>query len=281
MLKEPQMLECGKSGDRTIRNTISIITPSYNQARFIERTIWSILDQEVNVPLEYIVVDGGSTDGTLDILRKYEDRLKWISEKDSGQSDAVNKGITMASGNIIGWLNSDDMYLPGTLQKVVDQFDANPRSHWLYGNCRMIDENDREIRKWITGYKSYRSGKFRFNRLLTENFISQPAVFFKKEAFAKVGPLDLDNHYAMDFDLWLGMATLGPPIVLKDFLASFRLHDMSKSMQNYTNLFKDQYQVHKKYDQGKYLLFIHRLNIAKILAVYRVLAKLNKLISGE
>jgi len=260
---------------------ISIITPSYNQAEYIERTIQSILSQEVSFPFEMIVMDGGSTDGTLDILKKYEDRLKWFSGKDAGQSDAVNKGIAMASGEIIGWLNSDDTYLPGALQKVVDQFDANPGSHWLYGNCRMIDENDRETRHWITWYKNYRSRKFRFNRLLTENFLSQPAVFFKKETFAKVGPLDLDNHYAMDFDLWLGMAKMGPPIVLWDYLAAFRLHGKSKSIRNYHSLFTDQYRVHKKYDSGRYLLFIHRLNIVKTLAVYRLLDKLRQSRSGK
>lgn len=250
---------------------ISIITPSYNQAEYIERTIQSILSQEASFSFEMIVMDGGSTDGTLDILKRYEDRLTWFSGKDAGQSDAINKGIARASGEIIGWLNSDDVYLPGALQKVVDQFDVHPESHWLYGYCRMIDENDREIRKWITWYKNRRSGKFRFNRLLTENFLSQPAVFFKKEAFAKVGPLDLENHYAMDFDLWLAMAKLSPPVVVKDWLAAFRLHGNSKSMRNYKNLFSDQFRVHQKYDNGKYLLFIHRLNILTILTVYRLM----------
>ena len=252
---------------------ISVITPSFNQANFIERTIRSILDQDVNFPLEYIVVDGGSTDGTLDILEKYKNRLNFISEQDEGQSDAVNKGITMASGEIIGWLNSDDVYLPGTLQKVADHFEVNPALQWLYGYCRTIDENDEEIRGWITCYKKNRSRRFNYKRLLTENFISQPAVFFRKDAFLKSGPLDLSQHYAMDFDLWLRLSRLSPPLVLNDYLASFRLHGSSKSTTNFRKLFTEQYQIHRKFDTGKWLLLKHRAKISIILFAYQVMVR--------
>ena len=129
--------------------SISIITPSLNQGKFIERTIQSVLQQNVNIPVEYIVVDGGSTDGTLDILQKYSEKIKWISEPDRGQSDALNKGISMASGEIIGYLNSDDIYLPGTLQKVEDQFAMHPETNWVYGMAKMIDDNDEDIRNRV------------------------------------------------------------------------------------------------------------------------------------
>ncbi len=117
---------------------ISIITPSWNQGPFIERTIRSVLEQ--GYPnLEYIVMDGGSTDGTIDILRKYEGRLTWVSDKDKGQADAINKGITRSTGDIIAYLNSDDIYETGALRKAADHFSAHPDDRWLTGQCRIID----------------------------------------------------------------------------------------------------------------------------------------------
>ena len=250
---------------------ISIITPSFNQGEYIERTIQSVLQQEVNFPFEYIVVDGGSTDETVDILKKYSERIKWISEKDRGQSDALNKGISIASGDIIGYLNSDDIYFPGTLQKVADQFTLIPEKIWLYGMARMIDDQDVEIRKWISWYKKINSGTYSYHRLLCENYISQPAVFFKKEAFDSVGAFDLKLHYAMDYDLWLRLTRVSPPMVIKDDLAAFRMQKHSKSSLNYKNLFIEQYQVHQRYDHSRWLLLKHRVTIAFILMIYRFL----------
>ncbi len=255
---------------------ISIITPSYNQVQFIERTIQSVLGQKTNFSIEFIIVDGLSNDGTQALLRKYDGQLKWVSEKDKGQSDAINKGIAMASGEIIGWLNSDDVYLPGALQLVADGFKSNENALWLYGMCRMIDENDHEIRQWISWYKKIRSNKFNFNRLLTENYISQPAVFFKKATFEKLGGLDLSLHYAMDYDLWLGLANLSSPIVIDEYVSAFRLHGTSKSTTNFRRLFSEQYAVRKKYNSHAFSLFIHRIKITLILIIYRLLAFLSK-----
>ena len=254
-----------------MKKIISIITPSFNQGEYIERTIQSVLQQEVNFPFEYIVVDGGSTDETVDILKKYSERIKWISEKDRGQSDALNKGISIASGDIIGYLNSDDIYFPGTLQKVADQFTLIPEKIWLYGMARMIDDQDVEIRKWISEYKKIISGTYSYHRLLCENYISQPAVFFKKEDFDSVGAFDLTLHYAMDYDLWLRLAKVSPPMVIKDDLAAFRMQKHSKSSLNYKNLFIEQYQVHQRYDHNRWLLLKHRVTIALILMIYRFL----------
>jgi len=120
---------------------ISIVTPSFNQARFIRNTIESVVSQKISAKVEYIVIDGGSRDGTIDILNEYNERIKWISGKDEGQSDAVNKGLALSSGEIIGWLNSDDIYYPGTLQKVLDYFNENPDRKWLYGQCKILNIN--------------------------------------------------------------------------------------------------------------------------------------------
>jgi len=251
--------------------TISVITPSFNQAEFIERTIESVLSQKGDFDLQYIVMDGGSTDGTLEILKKYDGRIYWFSGEDAGQSDAVNKGIGRSTGEIIGWLNSDDIYLPGTLQKVTARFREDPGCQWLYGLCSMIGDDDRVIRTRITAYKDRQCRNFSYRNLLTENFISQPAVFFRKELFTRVGPLELNQHYAMDFDLWIRMARVADPVFLNDCLASFRMHGNSKSMSNTRKMFYEQYKVHKKYDQGWGLLLKHRIKITGILTVYKLM----------
>ncbi len=183
---------------------ISIITPSLNQGKFIERTILSVLSQTGAFDLEYIIVDGGSTDDSLGIIKKYEDRLRWISEKDRGQSDAINKGFEMASGDILAWLNSDDTYTPGAFATVAEAYRQGPFK-WCFGNCKNIDEQDREIRKLITRYKIFESKRYSCRRLLSKDFISQPAVFFTRNVYQEVGLLDLNCHYSMDYDYWLRM----------------------------------------------------------------------------
>ena len=250
---------------------MTIITPSLNQKKYIERTIQSVLNQVVDFPFEYIIMDGGSTDGTLDVLQKYGEKTKWISQKDRGQSDAINQGIGSSHGKIVAWLNSDDIYLPGTLQKVKNLFDAFPDKHWLYGNCKMIDDRDREIRKSITCYKNLLSRRFNYNILLLENFLSQPSVFFKKDLFNQVGKLSVSLHFAMDFDLWVRFAQTGKPIVTRDDLACFRIQENSKSAQNVRKLFAEQLEVHKHYDNRKVMVGLHRLSIRKTLAFYHLI----------
>jgi len=249
---------------------ISVITPSYNQGAFIEQTIRSVLDQGIE-GLEYIIIDGGSTDGTLDILRRYKGRIKWISEPDEGQADAVNKGIGVATGEIIGWLNSDDLYLPGALQAVIDYFRDHQECRWLYSRCRIIDSSGRERWKWITRYKNARLKKFSVEKLLRENFISQPAVFFRKELFEKAGHLDLSLKYAMDYDLWLRFTRISPAGVINHELASFRRHGSSKSETGFRGQFFEQYAVARKYNPSFFDRALHRFNIFKIITSYRIL----------
>src|SRR5262249_27220870 len=149
---------------------ISIVTPSFNHARFIERTLCSVLGQDGNFDLEYLVIDGGSTDGTLDILKKYQDRLTWTSEPDDGQSDAINKGLHRATGEVVGWLNSDDVLYPGALERVVAVFRDQPSVEWLHGRCEIIDAEDHVIRRWVSAYKDWCCRHYSYSRLLTENF---------------------------------------------------------------------------------------------------------------
>jgi glycosyltransferase involved in cell wall biosynthesis len=178
---------------------ISIVTPSFNQGQFIEETIRSVLLQ--GYPnLEYIIIDGGSTDGSVEIIKKYEPWLAyWVSEKDNGQSEAINKGFKKAHGEIIAWLNSDDLLMPRAIQTAAQYFLNNPQVDLLYGSARILGDGERELGTW-------RSRDFDFRALLYEDFICQPASFFRSRAFTMVGGLRTDLHYAFDYDLWLRIA---------------------------------------------------------------------------
>ncbi|HOO91177.1 MAG TPA: glycosyltransferase family 2 protein [Syntrophales bacterium] len=248
---------------------ISIITPSLNQGQFIERTILSVLNQHGNFELEYIIVDGGSTDDTLEIVRKYEDRLTLVSGRDRGQSEAINKGFRMASGTILAWLNSDDTYEPGALSEVVERF-KNHACEWCFGNCRNIDENDREIRRLITRYKIFESRRYSLRRLLSKDFISQPAVFFSRRVFQEVGPLDLDLEYTMDYDYWLRIGKKFTPLYIERFLANFRWHEHSKNGANYRKSAHEAYLVAKKHatNGDGYQILRHYIHYVTLSMVY-------------
>ncbi len=169
---------------------VSVITPSFNQGRFIEKTIQSVLNQSYT-NIEYIIVDGGSTDNTLDILKKYEGRCLWISEKDNGQADAVHKGFRMSRGEILAWLNSDDTYIPDAIMRVVEHFKASPDTGMLYGKNHFINE-----RGDIIG--DYPTEPFNYKKLAHFTFITQPSTFFKRNVYFDVGGLNQELHFTMD-----------------------------------------------------------------------------------
>src|SRR5258708_24060249 len=178
---------------RTVK--LSVVTPSYNQAAFIERTIRSVLDQEGDFELEYLVVDGGSTDGTLEILERYRGRLAWISGPDAGQVDAIGKGFARTTGEVLAWLNSDDVYLPGALDAVARAL-REPGARWGFGQCRVVAETDREIRHALSWYKNRLSRRYSLRRLLTKDLIPQAATLFPRDLLAQAGPVEPAYHYA-------------------------------------------------------------------------------------
>jgi glycosyltransferase involved in cell wall biosynthesis len=203
--------------------SITVITPSFNQGSFIQRTIESVLSQGI-VDLEYIVMDGGSTDQTIEILKSYSDRITWKSERDTGTGDAVNKGLTAANARIIGWLNSDDIYYDGTLRIALKYFEENLDADVLYGDANHIDDLDQIIEKYPTEPWSW-------ERLQQQCIISQPAAFFRRTVVERYGLLDTRHPHCIDYEYWLRLGKSGARFFyLPQTLAGTRLHANAKTV---------------------------------------------------
>ncbi|VAW52096.1 Glycosyl transferase, family 2 [hydrothermal vent metagenome] len=205
---------------------VSIITPSYNQGKFIKRTIESVLSQSYS-NIEYIVMDGGSTDETVNILKSYGEKIIWVSEKDNGQTDAINKGIKVSTGDIIAYLNSDDVYLPNTISKIVNEFNEYKDVDFLYGDFWGIDKNDKILSK-------VKTIPFDNNILIYDaNFICQPASFYRKRLFDTIGIFDDSLHFLMDYEFFLRAAKRRCKIQLyPDYLSAIRFHDDCKTLSD-------------------------------------------------
>jgi glycosyltransferase involved in cell wall biosynthesis len=202
---------------------ISVITPSLNQGKFIQRTLDSVLSQNID-GLELLVFDGESVDDTVDILHTFSARCQWISEPDRGQAHAINKGFSIARGEIIGWLNSDDVYRPGALQHVLEFFDYHPEVGLLYGNADFIDEHDSVIEPYYTE-------PWDPERLLDICFICQPSAFFRRSVLDRCGLLNEQLHFCMDYEYWLRMASAGVQVAYTpESLAASRLYATTKTL---------------------------------------------------
>jgi len=207
---------------------VSIVTPSYNQAAYLEETILSVLGQTYP-RIEYILVDGASQDGSLEIIRKYEGKLAhWVSEKDKGQTDAINKGFALARGEYLAWLNSDDTLLPQAVAEAVDFLQAHPEVGLVYGDANYIDEKGRVIGK----FPAAQTDLPRLRRGYVH--IPQQASFFRKALWDRVGPLDDSFFFAMDYDLWTRLAAVSELKYLPRTWANFRLHADAKTSRQTT-----------------------------------------------
>jgi glycosyltransferase involved in cell wall biosynthesis len=204
---------------------ISLVTPTLNQARYLRSTMESVLSQGYP-DLEYMVQDGGSTDGTLEVLRQYADRVPFVSEGDRGQADAINRGLRRSTGDILGYLNSDDVFLPGTLRAVGEAFTSDPTLVLVFGRAIYVDDQGHGLAPYLTRHDA-------FERLADACFIAQPATFWRRTVWNEVGEFDETLHHTMDYDYWLRVAArygAGPVRYLDRELAAARLHADAKSV---------------------------------------------------
>ncbi len=202
---------------------VSIVTPSYNQATFLEQTMRSVLGQE-GATVEYLIVDGGSTDGSVEIIRRYSDRLAWwVSERDAGQAEAINKGLQRAKGEIVAWLNSDDLYLPGAIAQAVAAFQAHPDAGLVFGDAITTDPAGQQIGRLAFG-------DWGLDELMGFRIICQPAVFMRRAALEQAGYLDPSYHYLLDHQLWLRIARLAPIYHVPQVWAQARHHPGAKNV---------------------------------------------------
>ena len=219
---------------------ISIVTPSFNQAQFLEATILSVIEQ--GYPnLEYIVMDGGSTDGSVEILKKYDSQISsWVSEPDQGQTDAINKGFERATGDILAWLNSDDTYELGALASAADFLVRNPKVGMVYGDTNFINADGDFIGKFNarqTDLRRLRRGGV---------YIPQQAAFWKTDLWRQVGPLDPSFYFAMDYDLWVRLAGKTELRYVPQLWANFRLHGDAKTIAADERCWPEMLRVHRR-----------------------------------
>lgn len=239
---------------------ISIVTPSYNQGHYIEETIQSVLAQDYP-HIEYLIVDGGSTDNTVNIIKKYENKLAWwISEKDKGQTDAINKGFARAKGDILAWINSDDTYEPGAVAAAVKYLKELPRVGMVYGGCNFINDSGHVIGKFNAAQTSY--------RLLRQGYahIPQQSMFLRAELWRQVGPLDPSFYFAMDYDLWTRIAARTEIKYIPQTWANFRLHTSGKTIVADNRCWPEMMRVHYRDGGSFFSILVAKYYIRKLIS---------------
>lgn len=248
----------------------SIIIPSFNQGKFLRDAIESILDQSYP-SVEIIVVDGGSTDDSVEVLRSFGHQIRWQSESDRGQTHAINKGIALAKGEIVAYLNSDDYYLHGTLRKVISAFEDNPAADWITGDYEIVDEAGNTIQSAIRQYKWLCRQVLSFNLLSVLNPIAQPSTFLRSSLIEKLGPFNEALRYTMDYDYWLRALQQQTPIVLNDKLSAFRIHVQSKGGSQFRQQFAEELKVAKVYQKKRIFVWLHQAHNALIKGIYALI----------
>jgi len=241
----------------------SVVTPSYEQGEYLGETVESVLGQKGDFQIEYWVMDGGSKDHSVEVLKTYEKMsknskivtFKWISQKDKGQVDAINRGIQKCTGEIRTYINSDDVYLPEAFETVNKYFREHPKKEWVVGDCEVSAGK----LNWTFWLKHMWPIDKWSRSLLIFNTINQPAVFLKKELIQKVGMFDDKYHYAFDYDYWLRCIKISLPGRIHVPLAKFRIHKMSKGNTGFDKQFTEDFQVVRNFTDNYTILFIHRI----------------------
>jgi glycosyltransferase involved in cell wall biosynthesis len=256
-----------------------VVTPCLNARATIDRTVQSIADQRYE-PLEHIVVDGGSTDGTLDVLKALNDdgRIRLVSEPDDGLSEALNKGFRLAEGDLIASLNADDYYFPGALDRVAATYLERKDVPWVTGRCVIVGSREQEIRRPVTAYKDLLLHRYSYSLLLTQCFISSPSTFFARGPLDEVGLFDESLRYAADYDLFLRIGRLGPPAIVRgDPIAAFRMAGETLSLSGFEDQFAEGRAIARRHAAGRPVaLAAHLLLSGAITLTYRLLRSLRR-----
>lgn len=251
---------------------ISIVTPSYNQGKFIEETISSVLSQDYP-DIEYWVIDAGSSDSTLKVLKKYKDKIRFISEPDEGQSDAINKGLSRSTGDILAYLNSDDIYLPGALKRVGEHYNIT-KADWISGDYKVINSDGKvsHTSNIISAYKRILMKMYSpFLLKITDSMLPQPSTFWSRSAYEKVGSFNIKYNYVMDYDYWLRMSRIFSPSIIPAKLSGFRIHSDSKSESGRRKLMQESITALSENGASNLEIALHKLhNLATALA-YKIL----------
>jgi len=242
---------------------ISIVVPSFNKVRYIGQTLESIIKQEYP-NLEVIIQDGGSTDGTLGIIRKYAKKysevIKWESKRDNGQLDAINKGLKKANGEILTYINADDVYGKGSFKTVAKIFMSNPDALWFVGRGRVINAKGEEIANFATWYKNLLlllNSRF---FLLVTNYLMQPSVFITRNAWNKFGPFTGTSDFVTEYDMWLKIAKHKMPVVSDEYFSNFRIEPSTITKRNMGNLLLEDEKIVRKHISNSLILFLHKLH---------------------
>lgn len=247
---------------------ISIVIPSYNKVFYIKETLQSIIDQ--NYPnLEVIIQDGGSTDGSVSIIesfaKKYPEVFIWESKKDKGQVDAINIGLEKSKGDILTYINADDIYKRGALLEVAQNFKKYPDILWISGYGDIINKNGNKISTFVSTYKNILLNLNKYTFLLIVNFITQPSTFLSRKAYKNYGPFTGTKNYVMEYDLWLKLAKNQMPFIIKKTLSSFRLTDDNISSTAAEELLNIDNQIARKYTSNPILISLHKIhNLGRI-----------------
>jgi glycosyltransferase involved in cell wall biosynthesis len=252
---------------KSSHKTISIVTPSYNQGEYLEKTIRSVISQQGDFYIDYIIMDGGSTDNSVDIIKKYADlvnegnwgknclgiELTWLSENDAGQTDAINKGFRKARGEIVSYLNSDDMYFPGSFSTVLNHFSQNPDDDFVYGDGDVIDETGALQWEWLSrpyDLKLLKSYHFLWNDFT--NYIMQQATFWRRGVFDKIGMLDDSFHYVMDIEYWIRAGANGLRLThIPQKLGKFRMISGTKSLSSEVVFWPENLEIFRRYNGAR------------------------------